>query len=107
MNAGWAIREARRRSGLSLRGLARRAGTSHATLAAYESGAKVPRVDTLQRIVRAAGFALDLHLARRADGAGSREAKGRELADALELAAAFPMRDPGALAYAPFGRRAR
>jgi transcriptional regulator with XRE-family HTH domain len=104
MDAGETIRNARQRGGFTLRGLARLAGTSHSTLAAYESGAKVPRVDTLQRILRAAGFALDLRLERRADDASTREAKGRELADVLELAAEFPLRDLGPLRYPPFGR---
>lgn len=106
-SAAEAIRTARRRAGLTLRGLARLAGTSHPTLSAYESGRKIPTVHTLERILRAAGFALDLHLAPRADDGASRAAKGRELADALALAAGFPMRDRGGLSYPPFGRGPR
>jgi transcriptional regulator with XRE-family HTH domain len=48
--------EARRRSGLSRRELARRAGTSPATLAAYEAGRITPSVDTLDRLLDAPGF---------------------------------------------------
>ena len=54
MDAARTLRRARRDAGLSLRALAGRAGTSHATLAAYEAGRAVPRVDTLDRILRAA-----------------------------------------------------
>jgi transcriptional regulator with XRE-family HTH domain len=55
MEAATVLRRARRRSRLTLRELAGRAGTSHATLSAYEAGRKVPTVATLDRIVRAAG----------------------------------------------------
>jgi transcriptional regulator with XRE-family HTH domain len=103
MEAGAAIRTARDRAGLSLRQLARRAQTSHSTLSAYEAGDKVPTVTTLARIVRAAGFALDLELAPRVDGP-DREAKGRELVEVLELAAQFPARHEPTLSFPPFRR---
>ncbi len=104
MDASGTLRRARDRSGLSLRELARRAGTSHATLVAYEAGEKVPSVATLDRIVRHAGFALEVDLSPLADG--SPEERGRELADALELAAAFPARHAEAIEYPVFRRRA-
>lgn len=98
------IREAREASGLSLRELAGRAATSHSALAAYESGRTVPNVDTLDRVLRAAGFAADVVLHRRNDGsAGDRSATGRELIDALELAAMFPARHEPALTFPRFG----
>lgn len=100
------IRRARRGSGLSLRELAARAGTSHATIAAYEQGRKVPRFDTLQRICRAAGYALDTDLDPR-PAAVDREARGRALVDVLELADAFPMQRTGPLDLPVFGRPAR
>jgi transcriptional regulator with XRE-family HTH domain len=103
MDAAVSLRTARLRSGLSLRELAERAGTSHATLSAYESGAKVPRVDTLDRIVRAAGFASDIDLAVRADG-HDRRGKGDELVAVLELAAQFPARHASHLVAPVFGR---
>jgi transcriptional regulator with XRE-family HTH domain len=107
MIAAEVLRMARRRSGLSSRALARRAGTSHATLLAYEAARKIPRVDTLERIVRAAGFEADVDLAPRPDAhAAEREAKGRELADALELAAQFPARHNRNLPRRRFGRAA-
>jgi len=78
---------------LTLRALAARAETSHATLAAYEAGRAIPRVDTLDRILRAAGYAADIEVSRRADATpADRRAKGRELRAALELAAMFPAR---------------
>lgn len=61
--AGNLIKLARHDAGLSQRELARRAGTSQATLSAYEAGRKSPSLDTLARIVRAAGQDLRIQLA--------------------------------------------
>ena len=96
VTAAQAVREARRRAGLSLRDLAARAHTSHSTLSAYESGQKVPSVATLERILRAAGFALDLTLVPRAAD------RGRELEAVLELAGHFPARHAPTLDYPRF-----
>lgn len=52
------LRRARRAAGLSQRDLARSAGTSGATVAAYESGAKDPRARTLTRLLEATGHTL-------------------------------------------------
>jgi transcriptional regulator with XRE-family HTH domain len=52
------IRLARHDGGLSQRALAHRAGTSQAAIASYEAGKRSPTLDTLARIVRAAGFDL-------------------------------------------------
>ena len=60
MDAGRLIRDARQRAGLTQTELARAAGTSQPTLAAYESGAKSPSVRTLDRIIRATGATLDV-----------------------------------------------
>ncbi len=60
--AGNLIRLARHDSGLSQRGLAQRAGTSQAAIAAYESGKRSPTFDTLARIVRAAGRDMRIRL---------------------------------------------
>jgi transcriptional regulator with XRE-family HTH domain len=93
MRSGELIRRARHRAGLTQRELAERAQTSHATVAAYETGAKVPRVDTLERILQAAGFVPEVALRPRADSSpAERERKGRELREALELASMFPLR---------------
>lgn len=93
MDAARTLRSSRLAAGLTLRALADRAGTSHSTLAAYEAGRAVPRVDTLDRILRAAGYATDIEVTRRADATEEeRVAKGDELRQALDLAAMFPAR---------------
>ncbi len=102
MDAATTLRTARRRAGLSLRGLAARADTSHSTLAAYESGRKVPTVETFDRIVRAAGFELEPGLTP-VVGGPDRTARGRELVAVLDLAAEFPARHAPALAFPRFG----
>jgi transcriptional regulator with XRE-family HTH domain len=103
MDAPQALRTARRDAGLSLRELAARAGTSHSTLAAYESGRLDPRIGTLTRILRAAGYATDVDVERRADATDDeRRAKGVELQRALELAAMFPARHSRALRFPRF-----
>ena len=101
MNATITLRRARARSGLSLRELARRARTSHSTLAAYEAGRVVPSVDTLDRIVRSAGFDAVVDLEPRIDDADG--GRGRELVEVLELAAAFPARHAAKLPFPRFG----
>lgn len=52
------IEQARERAGLTKDELAQRAGTSRPTLSAYVHGRKSPRLDTTERIVNEAGFAL-------------------------------------------------
>jgi transcriptional regulator with XRE-family HTH domain len=91
MDAARTLRRARLGAGLSLRALAERAGTSHATLSAYEAGRAIPRIDTLDRILRAAGYATDIGVERRPDATkDERRAKGDELRQAIELADMFP-----------------
>jgi transcriptional regulator with XRE-family HTH domain len=104
VTAAQTISHIRRRSGLGLRELARRAGTSHATLHAYEVGAKEPRVDTVARIASAAGFTLEVGLAGRPDPDAVRDAKGRELVQVLDLAGEFPARHAKRLHAPVFGR---
>jgi transcriptional regulator with XRE-family HTH domain len=105
MNAAHTLRRARQAAGLSLRQLAARAGTSHATLAAYESERAVPRTDTLDRILRAAGYATDIDVVHRPDAtAAERQAKGEELRQALDLAAMFPARHAKRLRFPPLSR---
>ncbi len=109
MNAAETVRRARLEAGLTLRALAERADTSHSTLAMYESGRKTPTTETLDRVVRAAGFALDLELRRRcsidAHGVFDRSERGRELAEVLALAETFPARHSRRLTCPPFGVR--
>jgi len=102
VNASSLIHQVRSRAGLSLRELARRAGTSHSTLSAYEKGRKVPTVETLDRIVRAAGFVAGVELEPDVGGP-DRSARGRELVEVLELAAMFPARHAATLEFPRFG----
>jgi len=101
---GALLRAVRDRAGLSLRGAAAKAGTSHATLAAYEAGRKSPTLPTLLRILDAFGFAADIELSpriRERDGIP----RGKELEEALGLAEAFPARIDGRLTFPKFGAR--
>lgn len=54
------LRKVRTRAGLTQSELARRAGTSQAAVARYESGDVSPMVSTLERLLAAGGFHLDL-----------------------------------------------
>ena len=60
----------RTESGLSQRELAARAGTSGATVAAYELGTKEPRLSTVGRLVEAAGMRLELRYEPKTPGRG-------------------------------------
>jgi transcriptional regulator with XRE-family HTH domain len=102
MDAAILIHTARNRAGMTLRALAQRAQTSHATLSAYEQGHKIPRLDTFDRILGAAGFVLDAALVRR-PGHQALD-RGAELVDVLTLADAFPFHRHGPLEYPVFGR---
>lgn len=73
------IRLARRDAGLSQRALARRAGTSQAAIAAYESGNRSPTLATLARIVRAAGSDLRIQVVPYDDHDDAMEAYERSL----------------------------
>ena len=104
MLAAELIEAARLRSGVGVRELARRAGTSHATVLAYERGTKEPRLDTLERLAAAAGFRLSVVLEPRADAGPAIDRKAAELVDALLLAEQFPMRRSRRLRAPVFGR---
>ncbi len=95
------FRTGRRRADLSLRDLAARARTSHATLSAYEHGRSVPSTKTADRILRAAGFILESTLVRSPSGADG-PGRAEELAQALELAAQFPSSHARTLRYPKF-----
>jgi transcriptional regulator with XRE-family HTH domain len=103
MNAAGLLRRARVGSGLTLRHLAERAGTSHSTLSAYETGHVNPSMQTVQRIVRAAGFGLAVDLVPIVDSPA--HDRGDELVQVLELAAQFPARHHADLRYPRFAAR--
>jgi len=58
------VREIRRHAGLTQTALARRAGTSQPTIAAYEAGAKSPTWRTLERLAAAASSELVVRAVR-------------------------------------------
>lgn len=104
MDAGTLIRTARRRAGLSPRELGRAAGISRAVIAEFQAGREDPSFQTLVRILRAAGFELRPEL-RSVVGGVDPAARGRDLVEALELAAQFPARHDRYLNAPVFGRR--
>jgi transcriptional regulator with XRE-family HTH domain len=101
MDAGLMIRTARRQSKLSLRALAIRAETSHATLSAYENGRVDPTTAVLSRIVGATGHSLEATLLGiPTDISGM--SRGDELIAVLELAEQFPARYASELEFPRF-----
>ena len=102
MDAGNAIRRARLRAGLTQHALAARAGTSQATISAYESGRKQPSLATLDRVLAATGARLEVVPGERAVRTPSRrelERVGRTLRDVMELAEALPAKHARALEF--------
>lgn len=103
-NAGEILRSARIAAGLSLRAAAQRAGTSHATFAAYESGRKEPTLRTLLRLLRACGVDVDIEITPRIRERNGL-ARGKELEEVLTLAEQFPARVETELPFPRFGVR--
>lgn len=66
MDVGRFLREIRVEADLTQAALARRAGTSQAAVARYESGAASPAVTTLERLVAACGGTLEISVRRTA-----------------------------------------
>ena len=60
MNPARVLKYARRRAGLTQRGLAAAAGVPHSTVARIELGQLSPRTDTLVRLLGATGHALEV-----------------------------------------------
>lgn len=60
MNAARVVRYARRRAGLSQRALAEKASVPQSTIGRIESGATDPRASTLDRLLAACGFDLEV-----------------------------------------------
>jgi transcriptional regulator with XRE-family HTH domain len=107
MTAAALVQQARQRADLSLRGLAARAGTSAAAVCEVESGRREPRVDTLERLVEAAGGRLVVTIRwpepRRLDLARN----GRVLVELLDLVDVLPHRRDGALEAPVLAHEAR
>ena len=95
MDTGITLLEARRRGRLTQAELAQRAGTSQATISAYEHGHKQPSVGTLVRLLAVAGSRLTVQHDRQPvlRPSPAQEARaGRTLLDVIALAEALPTR---------------
>lgn len=102
IDAGSELRSARAKAGLTQAALAARAGTSQATVSAYERGRKQPSLTTLARLLAAAGFRLSILPARRPAirVTESQLARaGRTLQKVLDLAEALPTRHERSLRF--------
>lgn len=95
MDCATLIRIHRTRSGFSQRELAKRAATSAAAICLYETGQRVPRVDTLARILRATGATLVVDAWTDAELDAS--VSGDILLQVLDLSEHLPSRRPGEL----------
>lgn len=101
-NSATTLKQARLEAGLSQTELARRAGTSQATLSAYEHGHKQPTASTLARLVAAAGWRLTVVPAERPVATPSSDQlreRGQRLEEVIELAEALPVRHTSTLRY--------
>jgi transcriptional regulator with XRE-family HTH domain len=102
MDTGHLLRDARLAAGLTQAELAERAGTSQATLSAYERGRKVPSVSTLARLLAATGRRLATAPASApvvSPSAAKLAERGRILSDVLDLASVLPGRKAKTLRF--------
>src|SRR3954447_17602215 len=110
MDVGRTLRDARVRAGLTQGELAARAGTSQATVSAYESGAKQPSVATFSRLLAAMGARLSVEDAAQPAVAQPAPAElrraGETLAQVIRLAEALPVEHSPRLRYPRLDRRA-
>jgi transcriptional regulator with XRE-family HTH domain len=109
MEVASALRAARKSAGLSQRELAARAGTSQATVSAYENGAKEPSVATFSRLLAAAGARLAVETTGPTvaePSASDLRRSGRTLAQVIALAEALPAEHAPELRYPRLARRA-
>jgi transcriptional regulator with XRE-family HTH domain len=107
MDPARALREARRRTGLTQSELADRTGTSQATVSAYETSAKGPSVATLSRLLAAMGVRLVAEPGGprvRTPSAQDHAGVARRLLDVLTLAEALPTRHEQQLGFPRLSR---
>lgn len=95
------IRRARSGAALTQAALAERANTSQAAVSFYESGRKVPSIDTLERLLAVCGDQLGVVPGTRVarPTAAQLERAGVGLVEVLELAALLPTRHAPDLRY--------
>lgn len=92
------IHRSREHARLSQRALAERAGTSAPAISFYETGHRIPRVDTLQRIVEATGVELTIAVELESSPIDVSE-NARALQLVLGLADQLPMQSADELGY--------
>jgi transcriptional regulator with XRE-family HTH domain len=100
VDAGAVLRSVRTRAGLTQAELAARAGTSQATVSAYESGSKQPSLATFGRLLAAAGARLSVEEARAVEPSPRELARsGETLVEVIALAEALPVSHRKRLRY--------
>jgi len=102
MNPAGTLRAARLGAGMTQVDLARRGGTSQASVSAYESGAKTPSLATFERLLAATGTRLQAnggHVALALPSTTEQRRIARDLSDVLALAAALPTSHTRELSY--------
>ena len=87
------------RAGLTQAQLAALAGTSQATLSAYERGAKQPTASTLERLLAVTGGRLVARMPPRVPSPGQLADNARTLEAVLALAEELPVRHARDLRY--------
>jgi transcriptional regulator with XRE-family HTH domain len=104
MDSGQMLHASRVGAGLTQAELARRAGTSQATVSAYEHGRKEPSAETLARLLAATGARLAVVPGASAvirPTAAQLARAGRGLVDVMLLAEALPTRHARELRFPP------
>ncbi len=107
MTVAQLVHRARERAGLSQRELAALAGTSAAAICEVEGGRRDPRVETLERIVGAAGGRLAVAVHWPSSREMDLARNGRALVDLLDLVDHLPHRRDGELEAPVLAREAR
>ena len=103
ITAAGVLKDARLRAGLTQSQLSKKASMTQSVISAYESGRRDPSLSTLNKLVAAAGFALNIGLAKTVPEPGNHASILRERR--LEIIAAFE--DLGATNIRVFGSVAR
>jgi transcriptional regulator with XRE-family HTH domain len=103
MDVGSILRDARRQARLSQAELAARTGTSQPTISAYENGTKEPSLQTLERLLAAAGLRLTVApregRSPRSPTRAQLASASRRLLDVIALAEELPVDHERTLRY--------
>jgi predicted transcriptional regulator len=93
-HAATLLRTARERAGLTQRALARRAGTTQSVVARIEGHQTSPRLDTLERLLRTAGYDLEAEIVPRVT---ARSHMMQDVSRILRLSPTDRLREVGAV----------